>query len=214
MARRDPNEPSIFLFLFSIAYRRSFNTFVLFQISDNNNSCSVKQLFRRRRKWNARPKMNLSNTCRIFADLPATIALRLRRRRQPFGLSVSPLGSCENTMPRATTASDARTPRGYSFRAEKHQTQKNINEERPSPQSQLKARIGSSGRKVGQRSACLTVLPVLHSLKLCSSGAALATNVCPAWRVLTSESVKDVKVWAVLPAARTCKEPQGNRKTG
>ena len=48
---------------------------MLFQISDDNESCDVKQLFRRRRKWNAGRRMNLSNTCRIFADLLATLPL-------------------------------------------------------------------------------------------------------------------------------------------
>jgi hypothetical protein len=57
------------------------------------------------------------------------------------------------------------------------------------PVSKVAPQVG----KVGQGIACLTVLPVLHSLKLCFSGAAWATNVCPAWMVLTSESVKDVK---------------------
>ena len=39
----------------------------------------------------------------------------------------------------------------------------------------------------------LTVLPVLHSLKPCFSGAGVRDESCPTWRVSTSESVKASK---------------------
>jgi len=70
---------------------------------------------------------------------------------------------------------------------------------------------GFSGRTVGQRSGCLTVLPVLHSLKLCFPEAALATNVCPAWRVLTSESVKAVKACVSLGMGLTIGKVRSTR---
>ena len=73
---------------------------------------------------------------------------------------------------------------------------------------------GSSGRKVGQQSA-LTFLPVVHSLKPCLLEAALATNVCPAWRFLTSESVKDIKeVGERTRVGRTLQDRGLNRWAG
>jgi hypothetical protein len=44
-------------------------------------------------KWNAGRRMNLSNACRIFADLQATLPAHLRKGRRLLELSVFPSDS-------------------------------------------------------------------------------------------------------------------------
>ena len=44
-------------------------------------------------KWNEGPRMNLSNTCRTFADLQQAAPLRLRKATRLFGSSALPLAS-------------------------------------------------------------------------------------------------------------------------
>jgi len=58
--------------------------------------------------------MNLSNTCRIFADLQPALPFHPRIGTRLFGLSVLLSNSSGNMMRRGTTAGGARSPHGYS----------------------------------------------------------------------------------------------------